>query len=98
MPILEISIMPIGTEETSFSTFVTKACDIVKSHGLKYQVTPMSTIVEGPLDDLMSIAHDVHLLPLQSGANRVITNMTIDERRDKDMDMSSMVNAVTNPL
>lgn len=97
MPVLEISIIPIGTDQASFSSYLTQAYDIFERHGLAYQVTPMSTMVEGKFDDLMSVATEVHQLPFQAGVNRVITNMTIDERRDKEMDMNSMVNAVKNP-
>jgi uncharacterized protein (TIGR00106 family) len=97
MPVLEISIMPIGTDEASFSSYVSSACEVVKKHGLEFKVTPMSTIVEGTLEELMSLAKDVHRLPFDNGVDRVITSMTIDERRDRDMDMDSMVMAVQNP-
>jgi uncharacterized protein (TIGR00106 family) len=97
MPVLEISIMPIGTDEASFSSYVAKACDVVKKHGLEYRITPMSTIVEGSMEQLMSLAKDVHSLPFKAGVNRVITSMTIDERRDTDMDMDRMVMAVESP-
>ena len=93
MPVLEISIMPIGTDEASFSSYVTKACEIVDQRGLQYQVTPMSTMVEGSMEDLLAVVKDLHGLPFSSGVNRVITNVTIDERRDKAMDMNSMVEA-----
>ncbi len=97
MPVLEISIMPIGTDEASFSSYVTKACEMVEKHGLQYRVTPMSTIVEGDMEKLMSLVKEMHSMPFGSGVNRVITNMTIDERRDRAMDMDRMVMAVENP-
>ncbi len=90
MPVLEISIMPIGTDEASFSSYVTRACSVIERHRLPYQVTAMSTIVEGDLDELMTVAREVHSLPFNEGVDRVITSMTIDERRDKEMDMNKM--------
>lgn len=95
MPVLEISIMPIGTDAASFSSLVGKACSVVERHGLEYQVTPMSTMVEGSLDQLMAVIKDVHTLPFNDGVNRVITNITIDERRDRPMDMDQMVQSVS---
>ncbi|MDW7650786.1 MAG: MTH1187 family thiamine-binding protein [Bacillota bacterium] len=96
MPILEISIMPIGTDEASFSSYIDKACHVVENHGLQYRVTPMATMVEGEMEKLMDVVRDVHSLPFASGVERVITNVTIDERRDKVMDMEQMVNSVNN--
>lgn len=95
MPVLEISIMPIGTDEASFSSYVSQACDVVKKHGLQYQVTPMSTMVEGSMDELLTLLKEVHNLPFNNGVDRVITNVTIDERRDKAMEMNNMVRAAT---
>jgi len=97
MPVLEISIMPIGTDEASFSSYVSKACEVVQRYGLHYQVTPMSTMIEGDLETLMDVAKEVHRLPLNSGVDRVITSMTIDERKDRPMTMDNMVNAVKHP-
>jgi uncharacterized protein (TIGR00106 family) len=93
MPVLEISIMPIGTDAASFSSYVAKAREMVEIRGLQYQVTPMSTMIEGELDDLLTVVKDVHNLPFSAGVDRVITNVTIDERRDKTMNMHNMVEA-----
>jgi uncharacterized protein (TIGR00106 family) len=93
MPVLEISIMPIGTDAASFSSYVAQAREVVEKRGLEYQVTPMSTMVEGEFDALMSLVKDVHNIPFTAGVERVITNVTIDERRDKTMNMHNMVQA-----
>ena len=96
MPILEISIMPIGTGQASFSSYISKACDVVEKHGLQYQVTPLATMVEGEMEQLMTVLKEVHNLPFSAGVDRVITNVTIDERRDQRMDMESMVSKVNS--
>jgi uncharacterized protein (TIGR00106 family) len=93
MPVLEISITPVGTDATSFSRHVSQAREVVEKRGLQYQITPMSTMVEGELDDLMSLVKEVHNMPFSAGVERVITNVTIDERRDKEMNMHNMVEA-----
>lgn len=36
MPILEISVIPVGTKDPSFSSFVSQACKMVEEEGLKY--------------------------------------------------------------
>ena len=50
MPILEISIMPIGTGQASFSSYISKACDVVEKHGLQYKVTPLATMVDDDME------------------------------------------------
>jgi len=47
MPILGISITPIGTKSASFSSLVTNAVQTIEQKGLKYQVTlqkPLSKV------------------------------------------------------
>ncbi len=98
MAILEISITPLGTDEASFSSYVSDACKVVKDRGLKYQITPTATIIEGSVEELMEVAKKMHETPFNKGVNRVITNMTIDERTDKNMDLGDQVQSVTRTM
>ncbi len=52
MPLLDISIIPVGTDSTSFSSEVINAVRKVKGKDLHYDVTPTSTIIEGDLEQL----------------------------------------------
>ncbi len=94
MPILEISVIPVGTQDPSFSSFISQACRIVEDEGLKYQITPTGTVVEGNLSLIMNVAQKMHQVPFSMGASRVISNITIDERHDKESDMERQVQAV----
>ncbi|MCM8901134.1 MTH1187 family thiamine-binding protein [Caldicoprobacter algeriensis] len=94
MPVLDISIVPVGTGQPSFSSYVAEACRLIEQHGLKYQITPTGTVIEGNLDQLMNVARQIHSIPFQMGAERVITSMTIDERHDRPMDMERQVQSV----
>lgn len=95
MPILEISVVPIGTGSASMSSFVTEACKAVQSRGLEFQVTPTSTVVKGELGELLQVAGEMHRRVLASGAQRVITTFTIDERLDRPQaSLEEPVNAV----
>lgn len=94
MPILEISVIPVGTQNPSFSNFITQACKIVEDEGLKYQVTPTATIIEGDMAQIMNVAQRMHEIPFSMGASRVISNITIDDRIDKEADMERQVQSV----
>lgn len=96
MSILEINFVPVGTNTASFSSFVQDAVKLLSNRGLKYTVTPTSTVIEGSTPELMNIALEMHNIPFNDGANRVITNIMLDERRDKPDDMQKRVYEVTN--
>lgn len=98
MALLEISIIPVGTTSASMSSFVTEACRAVERRGLEYQVTPTSTVIEGDLPQLMQVVQEMHKMAFNGGTRRVITNVTIDERIDKEQDLDRAVAAVTAGL
>lgn len=91
MALLEISIIPIGTDSSSIGNIISQSCSIIKNRDLDYKITPTSTIIEGELDDLINIAKDMHSFPFNKGVDRVITSIRIDQRIDKPSDMDSMV-------
>jgi len=94
MPVLDISVVPVGTQNASFSSMITDACRIVEEQGLKYQITPTGTVIEGEMNQLLTVVKEMHQIPFKNGAQRVITNIMIDERHDKEMNMEEQVQAV----
>ncbi|MFP7736466.1 MTH1187 family thiamine-binding protein [Priestia aryabhattai] len=98
MPLLDISIIPVGTDSTSFSSEVINAVRKVKGKDLHYDVTPTSTIIEGDLEQLWQVAKDIHQGAISSGPDRIITNIRIDHRKDKKTDMNHQIDTVENAL
>lgn len=98
MALLEISVVPVGTESTSISSFIAQACREAQRNGIKFDVTPTSTVMEGDLPALMNVAQQMHQAAFQGGSQRVVTNISIDERRDKDLSMERTVAAVRSEL
>ncbi|WAH37777.1 MTH1187 family thiamine-binding protein [Alicyclobacillus dauci] len=93
MPLMEITIVPIGTGSASFSSHIGPALRVIEDRGLNYQVAPTCTIIEGDLDALMDVAKEIHQNALNEGPDRVVTNIMIDHRTDKDMSMSRAVDS-----
>ena len=85
MAIMEISVVPIGTQSTSVSAFVAACVRLVEQQGLTYEVTSMGTEVEGKIDELLALAAQMHRAPFAQGAQRVLTFIRLDERRDKEL-------------
>tara|TARA_B100000965_G_scaffold338385_1_gene305566 strand:- start:346 stop:654 length:309 start_codon:yes stop_codon:yes gene_type:complete len=99
MAIVEFTIVPLGTKDTSLSKYVAdchKVLDDVKN--IKYQLTPMGTIVEGDLDVILETIRKMHEVPFKNGALRVSTSIKIDDRRDKISSMEGKVKSVVEKL
>ncbi|NCC53141.1 MAG: MTH1187 family thiamine-binding protein [Spartobacteria bacterium] len=94
MAIVEISVVPIGTETTGVSAYVAGCIDALKLAGVAYRLTSMGTEIEGPVDELFKLMRVMHEKPFDMGCRRVYTVMKLDDRRDKVSDMKSKIRSV----
>ena len=93
--IVELKVLPFGTPSASLSVYIKAVLDVVKkTKGIDYQVTPMATILQGPLPKILDLVQQVHEIPFKMGVNRVLTSVVIDDRRDKIITMESKIKAV----
>jgi uncharacterized protein (TIGR00106 family) len=96
--IAEIKIYPFGTG-ASVSHIVAACVNVLgKTTDVSYQVTPMATIVQGSLDRILELVKEMHELPFSQGTQRVVTSISIDDRRDKSITMESKVKAVKDKI
>ena len=84
MAIVEVSIVPIGTESTSLSSYVANCLRVLKDSGLTHELHAMGTIIEGDLQELFAVIRKMHEVPFMEGAQRVVTSIKLDDRRDKE--------------
>ncbi|MDP2920664.1 MAG: MTH1187 family thiamine-binding protein [Dehalococcoidia bacterium] len=93
--IAELKVIPLVPSATGVSRYIAAVIDVIKkAEGITYQVTPMATIVQGPLTRVLQLAQEMHEVPFTMGAVRVLTSITIDDRRDKYVTMESKVKSV----
>jgi len=93
--IADIKIYPFGSGTAGVSHIVAACVSVLeKATDIRYQVTPMATIVEGSLDRILELVKEMHELPFSQGIHRVVTSISIDDRRDKPTTMESKVKAV----
>lgn len=59
---------------------VDRAIEVIAASGVTYEVGPMETVMEGPLDELVEIAKQAHLACLEAGAERVMTYIKIGDQ------------------
>jgi uncharacterized protein (TIGR00106 family) len=98
MAILQISVVPIGTGNTSLSAYVADCLRILKKEKVRYELSSMGTNIEGDLKDLFRIALKMHQVPFKKGALRVLTTLKIDDRRDKKGTLEGKKRAVLKKL
>jgi uncharacterized protein (TIGR00106 family) len=96
--IVEVSIVPVGTGETSVSSYVKAAIKLIEETDLDYQINSMGTCVQGEWDEIFSTLKVVHDELAKMGCNRIVTTVKIDDRRDKFGTMDAKIAAVEEPM
>lgn len=93
--VAEISVVPLGTGSSSLSQYVAECMRVLEGRkDISYQLTPMGTIIEGTLDNVIDAVQQLHEVPFAKGASRVLTTLKIDDRRDKKITMAGKVESV----
>ena len=59
---------------------VDQAIEAIAQSGVKYEVGPMETVMEGSLDKLLEVAKAAHLACFEAGAEKVITIIKIGDQ------------------
>ncbi len=99
MAIAQVSITPLGTKTPSVSRYVANCHKVLEGmEEIRWQLTPMATILEGELDQILTAIRKMHEVPFDEGALRVSTHIKIDDRRDKEHTMNGKVDSVMTKL
>jgi uncharacterized protein, MTH1187 family len=74
---VSLQIIPTVEEERIYPV-VDKVIEYIAKNGVKYEVGPMETTMEGELDQLMEIVKKAQEICVKEGAKRVISMVKID--------------------
>lgn len=89
MIITQLSIAPIS-KGTSVSRYVKIVIEILRKEHVKFQTNAMATVIETEdLPTLFKIIQKAHDAVVATGAERIITEIKIDDRRDKEATIES---------
>lgn len=95
----QLEIAVLGTGSTSMSAHITEAVKAIERSGVKYQLNPMGTTLEAAsIDEIFRATEAAHNALAKKGINRVVSHITIDDRRDAPKDMEEKVESVKNKL
>ena len=74
-----IQIVPIVQDKHPYE-WVDEAIVIIQRSGVKYDVGPFATVLEGTYDEVMKVIHDVNEYLYSKGCNEWISNVQIQIR------------------
>ena len=94
MIISQLSIAPVG-KGTSLSKYVKIVINCLKKHDIKFVTNDMATVIEtSDLKTLFSVVSKAHQAVIDAGAKRVITELKIDDRRNKEVKIGTKMSSI----
>ena len=78
--IVNVSVQVLPLNEDAIP-IVDHAIKTIADSGVRFEVGPMETLMEGQLDELISIAKKAHLSCFDAGADQVVTVIKIGDHR-----------------
>ena len=98
MALMQITIIPLGTGTPSVGDYVADVVRLLEDREIPCVLNDMGTVIEGEVDELMALARDLHELPFINGVERVVTQIVLDDRRDKKQGLGEKPQAVRRRL
>ena len=100
MAIVDLTITARSKEDgaSGHSKYIAECHRILEEKGIKHILTPMSTVLEGEIDEIFSIISVMHERLYQMGAERIYTQIRIDDKKDKSLTMEGKKKAVEDKL
>jgi uncharacterized protein (TIGR00106 family) len=94
MIISQLSIAPVGAG-ISLSKYVKIVITTLRENNVNFKTNDMATVIETKdLETLFKVVQEAHNAVVKAGAKRVITELKIDDRRDKNVTIGTKVKSV----
>ncbi len=97
MALMQLTMIPVGTG-VSVGHYVADIQKRLLEEGATFTLTDMATLIEGDVPELLRLLESIYETPFDNGAIRVVTNITIDDRRDKSIGIGDKIEAVKKRL
>ncbi len=76
---LSLQILPRVPDDQLYGV-VDQVIALIQASGFPYEVGPMETTVEGPLDEVLELVKEAQVICTEAGASRVLSVIKIDYR------------------
>lgn len=83
---LAIQVVPLDKDVEVYST-IDKAIQVIENSGLKYMITPMETVIQGPYEDVMEVSRKAQEALIANGCTEFLVNIKMHIRTDADVTM-----------
>ncbi len=81
---LALQIIPKSSTEDLY-TLVDAAIRVIQDSGLKYEVCPFETVIEGRYEEIYKVIKDAQLACFKAGADELLVNIKMQIRKDGDV-------------
>ncbi|MFH1217804.1 MAG: MTH1187 family thiamine-binding protein [Pseudomonadota bacterium] len=98
MALLQLTVIPLGTGSPSVGDYVADIQKALESEKVRFQLNDMGTVIEGDAQKLLALMARIYEIPFRHGAQRVVTQIVIDDRRDKEICIGDKVDSVQKRL
>ena len=98
MALMHLTIIPLGTGSPSVGEYVADIQKALEKSGRPYTLTDMGTTVEAPSKELLALAGQLSEMPFSKGVHRVVTQISLDDRRDKEVELGDKIASVADRL
>jgi len=78
---IALQVLPTSKTKESYD-LVDDAIKVIHESGLKYQVCPFETAIEGPYDEIMNLVQKVQEVCFNKGADELMVYIKIQNRKD----------------
>lgn len=95
--IVDLCVVPLGVG-VSVSKYVAACQKVLMAAGLKPQLHPYGTNIEGEWDTVFAAVKKCHQTVLDMGAPRITTTMRVGTRTDRVQTMADKVESVRQKL
>lgn len=95
MALLQLTMIPIG-EGISVGSYVAEIQESLEKEGATFQLNDMGTLIEGEVQELLTLLGKIYEIPFDNGTLRMISQIVIDDRRDKEIHIGDKIKSVTN--
>lgn len=96
--VAQITVTPVGTADPDITEYIQECIRIAHLSELDFQETPLGTVIRGPLSEVMEVLKRMHNKPFEMGADRVRTQVIIDDFREDDVNSPLMTTEAAQEL
>ena len=82
---LAIQVLPLGIAKSEAYRLVDVAIDCIQKSGLRYEVCPFETVIEGGYEKVMHLVDEIQQACKAAGASELLINMKLQRSFVKDV-------------